>query len=97
MSRQAERALPGWPEGLTEDLAAAYLGISVSLFRREWEARRMPRPRRITVGRQVWHRAELKAWLDAQFNLQKDPPVRTGLTPKERWDQICGFGEAPLS
>ena len=34
------RILPGWPRGLIEDLAAAYVGLSVSTFRTDWRAGR---------------------------------------------------------
>jgi predicted DNA-binding transcriptional regulator AlpA len=89
-------AVPGWPEGLTEVLAAAYLGVSVSLFRREWEAGRMPKPRRITPGRQIWHRRQLQAWLDAQFDLENHPAVAPGPSLVDEWDQACGASEPAL-
>lgn len=44
--------LPYWPRGLSEPLAAAYVGLSESTFR----AQVIPevRPVALTKGRQVW-------------------------------------------
>jgi predicted DNA-binding transcriptional regulator AlpA len=89
--------LPDWPLGLSEALAAAYLGISASLFRREWEARRMPQPIRLTRGRQVWHRQQLTAWLDAKAGVANSPQPRTDHTLVDEWDQACGTREPALS
>ena len=57
-------ALPGWPRGLSEPLAAAYVGLGVSTFRREVDAGRAPKPARLTPGRMVWLRDDLDAYLD---------------------------------
>jgi hypothetical protein len=91
------RPLPGWPEGLSEDLAAAYLSISVSLFRREWQGGRLPKPRWITPGRQIWHRAQLQAWLDAKFDLENDPVPPPIPSAEDEWDLACGAREPALS
>lgn len=54
--------LPYWPRGLSEPLAAAYVGLSESTFR----AQVIPevKPVALTKGRQVWLREDLDAWLD---------------------------------
>jgi predicted DNA-binding transcriptional regulator AlpA len=57
-------ALPGWPRGLREDWAAAYVGISSALLRSEMKAGRFPAPIQLTVGRIAWLRDDLDAWLD---------------------------------
>jgi hypothetical protein len=58
------RPLPDWPRGLREELAAEYVGLSVSSFRtlvaNEVAAVRLSR------GRKVWLREALDAWLDAR-------------------------------
>jgi predicted DNA-binding transcriptional regulator AlpA len=56
--------LPGWPRGLREDLAAAYVGLSVSTIRSERIAGRFPAPIAITVGRIVYLREDLDSYLD---------------------------------
>lgn len=92
----ADRILPGWPLGLTEELAAAYLGISPSLFRREWEAGRMPSPIRLTIGRQVWHRGVLDAWLDAKAGQLSHTTRETPPDPLvDAWDMACGVTREP--
>ncbi len=58
------RTLPGWPRGLREELAAAYVGLSATLMRTERAAGRFPAPVPLTAGRQVWVRDDLDAWLD---------------------------------
>jgi predicted DNA-binding transcriptional regulator AlpA len=58
--------LPGWPRGLREPLAAAYVGLSASTIRAEYAAGRFPAPVALTVGRQVWLRDDLDLWLDAK-------------------------------
>jgi hypothetical protein len=96
MSRR-ERPLPGWPLALDEDLAASYLSISVSLFRKEVDAGRMPAPIWVTAGRKVWHRARLKAWLDAKAGIENHPAIASGQSLVDEWDQACGIGAAALS
>jgi hypothetical protein len=96
MSRR-ERPLPGWPLALDEDLAASYLSISVSLFRKEVAAGRMPAPIWVTAGRKVWHRARLEAWLDAKVGIENHPPTRPGPSLVDEWDQACGTCEPALS
>ncbi len=56
--------LPDWPRGLREDLAAAYIGVSVGTLRDGAKTGNMPAPMRITPGRKVWLRDVLDKWLD---------------------------------
>lgn len=44
-------------------LAAAYVGLSVAILRRESQAGRMPAPIRVTPGRVIYLRDQLDAWL----------------------------------
>lgn len=57
-------ALPGWPRGLHEELAAAYVGLSVSMIRQLRSRGEFPAPVPLTERRQVWYREQLDAWLD---------------------------------
>ncbi len=59
-----KRALPGWPRGLREDLAAGYVGLSEAAFRSEVKAGRAPQPVRITRARLIWLRDDLDRYLD---------------------------------
>ena len=56
--------LPGWPRGMREDMAAAYVGLSVSALRAERKAGRFPAPVRLTRGRIVYLRDALDGYLD---------------------------------
>jgi prophage regulatory protein len=60
----SDRSLPNWPRGLREELAAEYVGLAPSTFRREVTERRAPQPIRLTPGRLVWLKEDLDAWLD---------------------------------
>lgn len=53
-----------WPRGLRLDAAAEYVGLSRNTFLREIEAGKAPKPYQITVGRLVWLREDLDAYLD---------------------------------
>jgi predicted DNA-binding transcriptional regulator AlpA len=59
-----ERALPGWPRGLSVEMAAAYVGLSPTTIQAERRAGRFPPPIHLTVGRLVWLRDDLDRWLD---------------------------------
>lgn len=60
----AERRLPDWPRSMSDDLAAAYTGVSVTTFRAEVAAGRAPAPIRLTLKRIAWLREDLDGWLD---------------------------------
>ena len=52
-----------WPRGMSAAMAASYLGITLTQFRREVAAGRMPVP--VTLARQeVWLREDLDDLLD---------------------------------
>ena len=57
--------LPDWPRGLSEQEAAAYVGVGVTTFRQEVDAGLWPQPERRGKkgGRKVWDREEIDlAW-----------------------------------
>jgi predicted DNA-binding transcriptional regulator AlpA len=80
-------ALPFWPRGLREELAAQYIGLSVTTFRREWREGRAPRPIQLTVGRQVWLRDELDRWLDGKAGVHNDLAPIEALV--DEWNAAC--------
>jgi hypothetical protein len=58
--------LPGWPRGMREELAAAYVGLSESGLRAEVKSGAMAAPIYLTPGRIVYLRDNLDAYLDAK-------------------------------
>ena len=50
----ASARLPGWPRGLREELAAAYVGIALSTLHNERRAKRFPEPVQLTPGGVVY-------------------------------------------
>ena len=54
---------PPPPRLLREAEAAGYVSLSVTAFRREWEAGRAPPPVRVTAGRQAWLIDTLNAYI----------------------------------
>lgn len=60
----SDRPLPGWPRGLREDLAAAYVGLSQSAVHALRTRGEFPAPVSLTPGRIVFLRDDLDAWLD---------------------------------
>jgi hypothetical protein len=67
------------PRGLSREQAAAYIGISPSLFDMLIEDGRMPGPKRINA-RTVWERLQL----DAAFSA-----LPSNDTPVNPWDEIA--------
>ena len=59
-SRSSPLPLSCPPRGLSRLQSAAYVGVSVSLFDRMVDDRRMPPPKRIN-NRKVWDRLQLDA------------------------------------
>lgn len=55
--------LPDWPRGLSDQFAAAYVGLGVITFR-EAMAQAGVNPVWLTKGRRVWLREDLDRWLD---------------------------------
>ncbi len=64
----ASAALPNWPARLSEDMAAAYLGVSKTTFRERWKGRQYPQPVR-DGSRVLWSRLQLDRFVEAQFGL----------------------------
>jgi predicted DNA-binding transcriptional regulator AlpA len=98
----ADRRLPDWPRGMREALAAEYVGLSFSTFRREWSEGRAPRPVHLTPGRQVWLREDLDRWLDRKAGRLNHPGASRPQHGKDalamEWDAACGdVGGSPVS
>ncbi len=53
-----------WPRGMSEALAAEYVGLSVSTIRAARVRRDFPEPVPLTPGRIVYLREDLDAYLD---------------------------------
>ena len=80
------RELPGWPRGLSRELASAYIGVSTGLFDEMVRDGRMPSAKQIN-RRRVWdiHAVDIaftklgdssdSSW-DAEVNLGGGPPPR---------------------
>jgi predicted DNA-binding transcriptional regulator AlpA len=97
-----DRRLPDWPRGMREALAADYVGLSFSTFRREWSEGRAPGPVHLTPGRQVWLREDLDRWLDRKAGRLNDPGASRPQHGKDalamEWDAACGdVGGSPVS
>lgn len=97
-----DRRLPDWPRGMREALAADYVGLSFSTFRREWSEGRAPTPVHLTPGRQVWLREDLDQWLDRKAGRLNDPRTSRPQHGKDalamEWDAACGdVGGSPVS
>lgn len=77
--------IPGWPRGLSREMAAAYVGLSVTTFldgvrRNEW-------PAPMAIGRRrVWDRAAL----DKVFDARGEAPPRSKPTLAERYERAWG-------
>ncbi len=71
-------SLPGWPRHLTRELAAAYVGVSVSVFDDEVRQGVWPPPRRRGAkgGKHTWDRLLLDRASDALL-----PPTTGALPP----------------
>ena len=79
MSGRRDIALPGWPRGLSEPLAAAYVGLSESQWRIEVNDGRAPQPQRITPGRKIWLKDDLDTYLDRLFGKPHSQPQEASL------------------
>jgi predicted DNA-binding transcriptional regulator AlpA len=60
--------LPHWPRLLSDDLAAAYVGLSVTTFRERVGLGKLPKPVRIGK-RTLWDRRMLDRQVDALSGL----------------------------
>lgn len=68
--------LPDWPRGLSEELAAAYVGVSVPTFLAEIELGIWPRPklRGLKGGRKIWDRVAIDQCYDKFSGLVGEGP-----------------------
>jgi hypothetical protein len=93
------RTIPGWPRALCEDWAAVYVGqLSVSAFRTEVGAGRIPAAVQITSGRKAWLIEDLDAYLDGKRGRPSDPARKPSMDNlAAEWDAACdGNGAARL-
>lgn len=63
LTRPSRTKLPGWPRGLREDWAAAYVGLSVTSFRAVTKSDGVPVVW-LTARHRVYLLEDLDAWLD---------------------------------
>ena len=83
MTAQAKIALmPDWPARMGEDLAALYVGVSVTSFRDGVGRGRYPQPVR-EGRRKLWARRQLDRFVDAQFGLPQE-----GGSEDPSWDDL---------
>ena len=67
--------LPHWPRGLSQQQAAAYLGVSVGTFAKEQRAGVWPAPVQIAERRRkLWNRKALDAAFDRLCGLSTGTP-----------------------
>jgi predicted DNA-binding transcriptional regulator AlpA len=81
MTKQPKNVLPQSlpPRGLSREEAAAYVGVSASLFDALVKDRRMPSAKRIN-SRTIWDRLQLDAAFDA---------LPSNDAPDNPWDEIA--------
>jgi predicted DNA-binding transcriptional regulator AlpA len=81
MTKQPKNVLPQSlpPRGLSREEAAAYVGVSASLFDALVKDRRMPSAKRIN-SRTIWDRLQLDAAFDA---------LPSNDAPDNPWDKIA--------
>lgn len=84
--------LPGWPRGLREELAAAYVGLGASTFRAQVDAGEAPKPVRLTARRQVWLRDDLDRWLDRKAGSAASGFVQSAAEAGAEWMEALGHG-----
>jgi len=63
--------MPDWPVRMGEDMAALYLGVSLTAFRARVSGREYPQP--VCEGRRrLWAKRQLDLYVDAQFGIAND-------------------------
>lgn len=70
---KAERIalMPHWPARMGEDMAALYLGVSLTKFRERVGAKVYPQP--VKEGaRLLWAKRQLDLYVDAQFGIANE-------------------------
>ncbi len=84
----ADRHLPGWPRGMTEELAAAYVGLGRTTLRSQVTAGEIPAPIQLTRGRIVYYREDLDAYLDRKRGTGDDRfEPQAPSSPTDEWDR----------
>ncbi len=63
--------LPNWPARMGEDMAADYMGVSLTTFRERVKGRRYPQPV-LEGGRKLFSKRQLDTFVDAQFGIVAD-------------------------
>lgn len=83
---RAERIalMPDWPGRMGEDMAALFLGVSLTTFRERVKKRVYPQPVQ-EGGRYFWSRRQLDRYIDAQFNLAQPSDNDSG---DSTWDDL---------
>lgn len=83
---KAERValMPDWPARMGEDLAALYVGVSLTTLRERVKEGRYPAPVR-EGGRIFWSRRQLDRYVDAQFGLEL---LSAGYDGDCSWDDL---------
>jgi hypothetical protein len=67
--------MPHWPARMGEDMAALYLGVSLTKFRERVLGKVYPQPVK-EGGRKLWSRRQLDLYVDAQFGIAEgDDPT----------------------
>lgn len=69
---------PTWPRGMSERMAAEYVGLSISSVRSARGRRDFPDPVTLTPGRVVYLREMLDAWLDRKAGRAPAPDLTGG-------------------
>lgn len=64
--------MPNWPARMGEDMAALYMGVSLTTFRERVKAKTYPQPVR-EGGRLLYSLRQLDQYIDAQFGLGPPP------------------------
>ena len=85
---RAERIalMPDWPARMGEDMAALYLGVSMTKFRERVREQTYPQPVK-EGGRIFWSRQQLDRWIAAQFGLPVDDSAGVGPSGNS-WDGL---------
>jgi hypothetical protein len=72
-NRLAERGMPDWPRLMPEEMAAAYVGVSLSQFRREQAKGLWPKPKTRGARLNTYDRKELDDAVDRLDGDVNDP------------------------
>lgn len=85
MTPQRIALMPDWPVRMGEDMAALYMGVSLTTFRDRVKKRAYPAPVR-EGARLFWSRRQLDLYVDAQFNLAQ--PSADSEAGDSTWDDL---------